>query len=63
MKANEYRILVQAVEDGVRGGIMRAYKHEGDYHPPTASQEDVIIDYVINSICEWFAFEDIHGDV
>mgnify|MGYP001571359418 FL=1 len=59
MKANEYQVLVRAVEEGIGYGWMRAHKHVDD--PDEHAIKDAITDAVINSICEWFSFP--HDDV
>lgn len=56
MKANEYKVMREAVEAGVRYGVRRAYKHY-DTDPPTEAQQEYIMEEVLNSICEWFTFE------
>jgi hypothetical protein len=55
MKAKEYELMVHAVENGVSLGWQHAHKHVRKPKP-----EDVqarIVEEVLNSICEWFAFE------
>lgn len=56
MKAREYQLMVQAVEEGVRFGVRRAYKHS-DMTPPDDNQISYIADEVVNSICNWFTFD------
>ena len=56
MKANERELMIYAVEIGVSAGVRRAYKHS-DAEPPTDSQVSVITEYVMNSIYEWFIFD------
>lgn len=48
--------MIYAVETGVHAGVRRAYKHS-DAEPPTDSQISVITEYVMNSIYEWFIFD------
>ena len=55
MKANEYKVLVQAIESGVAYGYHRAYKHNDD--PGEDAIKDAITEAVINEVCEWFEFE------
>lgn len=57
MRAREYDVLYQAVETGVTSGVRRAYKHT-DQEWPTDSQQAAIVEGVMNSICEWFVFND-----
>lgn len=61
MKANEYKLIRQAVEEGIAFGVRRAYKHV-DTYPPNAIQMDTIAEEAINSICEWFVFEGASND-
>lgn len=63
MKANEYLVLVTAVEEGVRAGVRRAYKHTiDDSQPPDDDQMSWIVDGVMSSICEWFHIENNYED-
>lgn len=57
MKANEYKVMREAVEIGVRFGVNRAYKHS-DADPPTELQQEYMVEEIMNSICEWFNFQD-----
>lgn len=57
MRAREYDLLHMAVEQGVASGVRRAYKHT-DQEWPTDSQQATIVEGVMNSICEWFVFDD-----
>lgn len=61
MKANEYKVMREAVEAGVRFGVRRAYKHS-DREEPTESQQEYIAEEVLNSICEWFTFGENNHD-
>lgn len=55
MKANEYLVMNQAVEDGVAYGWMRAHKHVEN---PTEDQiKDAIVEGVMSTICQWFMFD------
>lgn len=61
MKANEYALMTHAVEVGLKFGVRRAYKYvEGT--PPTDEQIGTITNEVMNSICEWFIFNELNGD-
>ena len=57
MKANTYKIIQEAVENGVALGYNRAYKHSD-----TPSEEAIkfeIYEAVMNEICEWFVFDSV----
>jgi hypothetical protein len=56
MKAKEYNLIVQCVENGVRTGWNRAHKHTDT--PDDEAIQQAIEDAVMNEICEWFDFED-----
>lgn len=56
MKAREYQLIVQAVEEGVRFGVRRAYKHS-EHREPDEHQMSYIADEVVTSICNWFTFD------
>ena len=56
MKANAYKVMQMAVEEGVAYGHMRAYKHTDT--PSEDEVKNAIEDAVMNSICEWFDFDD-----
>lgn len=57
MKANEYKILSEAVEEGVSYGYQRAFKYS-DNPTPDAIQAS-IAGAVMLQICEYFIFEDM----
>lgn len=57
MRAKEYDLMFMAVEQGVTSGVRRAYKHT-DQEWPSEAQQAAIVDGVMNSICEWFTFEE-----
>jgi len=56
MKAKEYNVLEMAVEEGIRYGYNRAFKYEDT--PSESKIKEEIYNGVLNSICEWFDFED-----
>ena len=56
MKAKEYNLIVQCIENGVRTGWNRAHKHSDT--PDADTIQQAIEDAVLNEICEWFDFED-----
>lgn len=57
MRANEYRLLDEAVEMGVTRGYNRAFKHTD---APTEEQiKDSIHNAVMGAICEWFIFDEV----
>jgi hypothetical protein len=53
MRVNEWKVLQMAIEDGVRYGVRKAYKHT-DASPPEDNQIDTIIEYVMDCVSEWF---------
>lgn len=61
MKANEYRVLERAVEEGLQYAITRAFKYESK---PRLSEEklrekvDDMVQNIMGTICEWFEFPD-----
>jgi hypothetical protein len=60
MKANDYLVLRHALEEGCAYGVHRYYKHR-DGGPDSAEMRemaDEICEHVLNSVCEWFNFED-----
>ena len=60
MKANEYMLMVQCVEEGYKYGYNRAYKHTDT---PTPEQLSTAIQgAIIDAMCEWFMFEDTKRD-
>lgn len=60
MKANEYLILSECVEDGINLGYTRAHKRTDT---PTEQQiKAAIVDAVMLQICEYFFFEDMKGE-
>lgn len=60
MKAREYDVLCRAVEDGVAYGWRRAHKHVEDPDEHTIQVE--IQQAVVNTICEWFDFDNEAAD-
>ena len=60
MKPKEYALLEQNVEDGIRRGYSRAYKHADN---PTEEQiVDAIHNAVMGGICEAWTFDDTPHD-
>ena len=57
MKANEYKLISQCVEDGIQLGLNRAYKHS-EGMPTKDSILYEIEAAVMQEICEWFDFDD-----
>lgn len=57
MKANDYRIMVRCVEDGIERGVARARKHDDD--PPMHTITNAIYESIMAEICEWFSFEEV----
>jgi hypothetical protein len=60
MKAKEYNLIIQCVENGIALGWNRAHKHTDT--PDAEAIQQAIEDAVLNEICEWFDFEDNHDD-
>jgi hypothetical protein len=60
MKANEYQLMVQCVEEGYKFGIHRAYKYNDN--PTPEHIENEITDAIVSAITEWFMFEDRKSD-
>jgi hypothetical protein len=56
MKAREYNLIAQCVENGVMLGWNRAHKH--DENPDSETICNAIEVAVLSEICEWFDFED-----
>jgi len=56
LRPKTYRVLELAVEEGVALGWNRAHKYEENPHEETI--KDVIRANVMNTICEWFTFDD-----
>ena len=55
MKANEYLVLSECVEDGINLGYTRAHKHTDN---PTEQQiKAAIADAAMLQICEYFIFD------
>lgn len=55
MRVNEYRVLADAVENGVTRGVNRAYKHNDNPDGP-AFVDNIVIN-VLSEICEYFRFD------
>ena len=60
MKANEYMLMVQCVEEGYKYGYNRAHKHTDN--PTSIELELAITDAIVNAMTEWFMFEDTKRD-
>jgi len=56
LKPKTYPILVEAIENGVRYGYHRSYKHTDNPDPDQVKAN--IISSVINEIFEWFDIEE-----
>jgi hypothetical protein len=56
MKPNFRKVLEMALEEGVRYGYNRAHKHVEN--PTEGAIIDNIVEQVMNSLYEWFDFED-----
>lgn len=56
MKPNFRKVLEIALEEGVRYGYSRAHKHIEN--PAEGAIIDSIVEQVINSLDEWFDFDE-----
>ncbi len=56
MRVKSYPVLVRAVEEGVRYGWNRAYKHTAT--PTPDHVQDAIAQAVLNEIAEYFTFDE-----
>ncbi len=56
MKPNFRKVLETAVEEGASYGYRRAFKHVEN--PTEGAIIDSIVEQVMNSIDEWFTFEE-----
>ena len=60
MKAEEYSVLLRAVEEGVQRGWNRAHKHTDK---PTEDQMiEAMETNIMSEICEWFDFAEPEED-
>ena len=55
MRANDYKVLEQAIDEGVDWGFVRAYKH--NEAPSEAQVREAVKGAVMASIGEWFTFD------
>jgi hypothetical protein len=60
MKPKFRNVLEMAIEDGVKYGYSRAHKHVEK--PSEGAIVDSIVEQVMNSLYEWFDFEDEYKD-
>jgi len=60
LKPKTYRILSEAIENGVKYGYHRSHKHTDD--PDPEQVKDTIITCVMNEIFEWFDIDDLQDD-
>lgn len=60
MKPNEYKILLEAVEEGASYGYQRAFKYS--HNPTPDAIQAAIVDAVMLQICEYFYFEDTNDE-
>jgi len=56
VKPRFYRIIEQAVEQGVRDGWRRAYKHTDSPHEDAV--KSYIEDAVMSALCDYFTFDE-----
>jgi hypothetical protein len=61
VKANEYDLMVRAVEEGVAYGLNRAFKHRSDSltDDQRLAISTAVEEAVMNTICEWFTFDHV----
>lgn len=57
MKPNTYKIIQEAVANGVALGYSRAYKHSA--MPSEDAVKQQIYEAVMTEICEWFVFGEV----
>lgn len=59
MKADEYMVLLMAIEEGVKTGFLRIFPDEGECPDPIleSSMQDKMTDAVTDSILAWFHIE------
>jgi hypothetical protein len=55
MKANEYKVLEEAVDEGVNWGFVKAYKH--NQSPSEEEVREAVKAAVMTSVCEWFRID------
>ena len=60
MKPKFRNVLEMAIEEGVRYGYNRAHKHIEN--PSEGAIIDSIVEQVMNSLDEWFDFEETYND-
>lgn len=60
MKINTYKVIEQAVEQGVAYGIRRFYKHREDECPNGI--EEVVSQEVMTEIASWISFDEECND-
>lgn len=57
MRPRELGVLELALNQGLRSGIRRAFKHT-DEPPPSDEQIETILEVMVGAMSEWFVFED-----
>lgn len=60
MRANEYLVLSEAVEEGIAYGWMRAHKHVEN--PSEEAIKEQLVNSVMSSIAEYFWFDEVRDD-
>jgi len=60
MTPDTYKIIEMAVNDGVRIGVNRAYKHNDN--PDKDAICDSVNRHVMTEICTWFKFKGIESE-
>lgn len=60
MRANEYLVLSEAVEEGIDYGWMRAHKHVDN--PSDEAIKEQLVNAVMASISEYFLFDEARDE-
>lgn len=60
MRANEYLVLSEAVEEGIAYGWMRAHKHVDN--PSEEAIKEQLVNAVMASISEYFLFDEARDE-
>jgi len=67
MQVDSYSVLVEAIEEGVRGGLAKCFKRNYlTYNEVAIKHEEFAIEeihnYVMNAVCEHFNWDDEHEE-
>jgi hypothetical protein len=62
MRVNTYALLSDKVDEGIRGGLMKAEKWNNIVISPGIGHEEQVVEvihnYIMNAICEYADFDD-----